>query len=110
MELCTFIAPVEHFFAGQRDLLEIGAVALTAGHFHLVIPCSPTSAGEEALSGQIRSSVVVTFVCVVNPQPRPPGLVAASARRDLVKAIFLGHVREQPAPLLAAWPVGRGAC
>jgi hypothetical protein len=55
VELCTFVTAVEHFFAGQKDFLEIGAVALRAGHVHLVTPCSPTSVWEE--------SVLVNFPC-----------------------------------------------
>jgi len=58
------------FFAGQRDFLEISAAALWAGHVHLVTPCSPTPVWEES------SSAVVTFLSVVNPKPRPAGLVA----------------------------------
>lgn len=48
-ELCTIVTLVEPFFVGQRDLLEIGAVALGAAHVHLVTPCSPTSVWEESL-------------------------------------------------------------
>jgi hypothetical protein len=55
VELCTFVTGVEHFFAGQKDFLEIGAVALRAAHVHLVTPCSPTSVWEE--------SVLVNFPC-----------------------------------------------
>ena len=48
VELCRFVTPVEHSFAGQRDFLEIGAVVLRAGHVHLVTPCSPTCLWEES--------------------------------------------------------------
>jgi hypothetical protein len=57
VELCTFITPVEHFFAGQKGFLEIGAVGLRTGHVHLITPCSPTSVWEE--------SFLINF-------PRPP--------------------------------------
>jgi len=55
VELCTFATGAEHFFAGQKDFLEIGAVALRAGHVHLFTPCSPTSVWEE--------SALVNFPC-----------------------------------------------
>src|ERR1700687_1619228 len=44
------VTQVQHFFAGQRDFLETGVVALRAGHVHLVTPCSPTSVWEEPFS------------------------------------------------------------
>ena len=78
-----FVTQVEHFSAGQRDFLEIGAVPLRAGHVHLVTPCSPTSVWEEPLSDQLRSSALVTFLGVVKPKPRLGGLVA---RVDLARS------------------------
>ena len=45
-----FVTPVERFFAGQSDFLEIGGVALGAGHVHIVTPCSPTLVWEEPFS------------------------------------------------------------
>src|ERR1700722_4243227 len=51
------VTPVGHFFADQRDFLEIGAVALRAGQVHLVTPCSPTSVWEESLSAQLPLSL-----------------------------------------------------
>jgi hypothetical protein len=71
-----FVTQVGHFSAGQRDFLEIGAVALRAGQVHLVTPCSPTSVWEQSLSDQLRSFAVVTFLSVVKPKPRVAGLVA----------------------------------
>lgn len=76
MELCMFVTQVGHFSAGQRDFLEIGAVALRAGHVHLVTPCSATSVWEEPWSDQLPWSAVVTFLSVVKPKPRVAGLVA----------------------------------
>jgi hypothetical protein len=76
VEVRAFVTPVGHFFAGQRDLLENGAVGLRAGHVHLVTPCSPTSVWEESLADQLPAFAVVTFLSVVNPKPRPGGLVA----------------------------------
>ena len=87
-ELCTFVTLVEPFFADQRDFLEISAVALRAGHVHLVTPCSPTSVWEE-------SSAVVTFLIVVNPQPRPAGLVACLRSTRPRSGHFLSPVQEQ---------------
>lgn len=96
MKLCTFVAPVQHLFAGQRDLLELGAVALRAGNVHLVTPCRPTSVWKENLSNQLRSSLVETFQCVVNLQPCPPGLVACLHSTRPQYGHFLSHVQQQP--------------
>jgi hypothetical protein len=97
MELCTFVTQVGHFSAGQRDFLEIGAVALRAGHVHLVTPCSPTSVWEESLSDQLPSSAVVTFLSVVKPKPGVAGLVAWLRSTRPRSGHFLSHVQEQPA-------------
>jgi|SRR5208282_763884 len=88
-------APVGHFFARQRDHLENGAVGLRAGHVHLVTPCSPTSMWEESLSDQLPASVVVTFLSVVNPKPRPAGLVACLFSTRPRSSHFMSYAQEQ---------------
>jgi hypothetical protein len=93
-ELCAFVIPVEHFQAGQGGFLEIGAIALRAGHVHLVTPNSPLQGGK-ILSDQLPSSAVVTFLNVVNPKPRPPGLVARLCSRRPRFGHFLNHVQGQ---------------